>query len=60
MVERLIYKFKKLIEKGEINPSPSMVSKSSKTNTSLSFGLEADKPKRYHKLPYSEMYKMIK
>lgn len=56
MIEKLIYRFKKLIEKGEIDTSASVVSKISKANTSLSFGLELDKPKKFHKMPYSEMY----
>lgn len=33
-----------------------MVSKTSKANTSLSFGMDLDnKPKKYHKMPYNEM-----
>lgn len=53
LVERLIYRVKKMIEKGDM-PSPSVVSKNSKANTSLSFGMQLeDKPKQYHKMPYS-------
>lgn len=55
MIQKLILKFKKVVEKGQL-ASPSLASKTSKGNTSYSFGVDLDnKPKRYHKMPFNEM-----